>query len=130
MGTNENSLKSDDEIQEQSVSNEVRLDWLGYLKNGRFYDDQDLPLFQVQEPVGNREILIDIYNPRPFDIINETKPPFIYYKQEMHNNPKSPLYPTIISYNREIKETTTTKINNITPKGNFILKIKTKIISI
>ena len=93
------------------------------VKNGRFYDDQDLPLFQVQEPVGNKEILIDIYNPRPFDIINETKPPFIYYKQEMHNNPKSPLYPTIISYNTEIKETTTTKITNITPKGNFIFKI-------
>ena len=37
LGTNENLLKSDDEIQEQSVSNEVRLNWLGYLKNGRFY---------------------------------------------------------------------------------------------
>jgi hypothetical protein len=37
LGTNENSLKSDDEIQEQSDSNELRLNWLGYLKNGRFY---------------------------------------------------------------------------------------------
>lgn len=37
VGTNENGLKSDDEIHEQNYSNEARLDWLGYLKCPKFY---------------------------------------------------------------------------------------------
>jgi hypothetical protein len=94
------------------------------VKDGRFYDDQDLPLFQLQEPDGNKEILIDIYKPRPFDIKNETNLPYIYYNKEMHFNPKSPLYPTIISFDTKIKastQATTLSSTKITPNGNYYL---------